>query len=163
MNEGHFYFLTDQYFVDFPDSKLMTNKESVNGVSHDRPCFCAFLDGRTGLFWMIPISSQVEKFRRIYENKVLRSGRCDTIDFGYVLGHEKAFLIQNMCPATPKYIKNEYLDHFHNNPVQLDGAFERQLAKKARKVLTLQRKGIHLIFPDVLKIESQLLNQNETS
>ena len=31
--------------------------------------------------------------------------RCDTIVFGEVLGHEKAFLIQNMCPITEKYMK----------------------------------------------------------
>lgn len=162
MNVGHFYFLTDQYFVDFPDKQLMSNKESLNGDAHDRPCFCAFEDNKTGLFWMIPISSQLGKFKRIYQNKVNKRGSCDTIDFGHVLGHEKAFLIQNMCPVTDKYIKNEYLDALHNQPVKLDGAFERNLIQKAKKVLALQRKGIPLIFPDVLTIEKKLLaSQNQ--
>lgn len=45
MDTGHFYFIKDQYFIDFPDTKLMQNKETVNGKTHNRPCF--FL-----LFWI---------------------------------------------------------------------------------------------------------------
>lgn len=157
MVTGHFYFLSDQYFIDFPDHLLMSNKESSNGTVHDRPCFCAFQDEKTGLFWMIPISSQIGKFRQIQQDKLRKYGHCDTIDFGRVLGHEKAFLIQNMCPAADTYIKNEYLDARQNQPVKLDGVFKRQLLQKARKVLALQRKGRRLIFPDVLLIEQQLL------
>lgn len=161
MTEGNFYFLSDQYFFDFSDSKLMSNKETAEGISHDRPCFCAFQDSKTGLFWLVPISSKIQKFRRIYQNKVNKYGRCDTIDFGYVLGHEKAFLLQNMCPVLDRYIKNEYFDPVHMNPVKLDGAFERQLIQKAHKVLALQRKGISLIFPDVFLIENKLLAETE--
>lgn len=157
MDIGHFYFLADQYFADFPDNRLMSNKEMVNALPHDRPCFCAFQGSKPGVFWMIPISSQLKKFKRIYQGKVDKRGRCDTIDFGYVLGREKAFLLQNMCPVTDKYIKNEYLDPLHHAPVRLDGAFEKQLIQKASKVLALQRKGVHLIFPDVLEIEKALL------
>jgi hypothetical protein len=36
---------------------------------------------------------------------------------------------------------------------------ERNLISKAKKVLTLQRKGIKLIFPDVLSIEAKLLGR----
>ena len=42
MEIGHFYYIDDQYFKDFPDSYLMQNKEKVNGQLHDRPCFYAF-------------------------------------------------------------------------------------------------------------------------
>ena len=157
MIEGHFYFISDEYFTAFPDPRLMSNREQLSGSSHDRPCFCAFMDRKTGLFWLIPISSQLSKFRSLYQSKLAKRGRCDTIDFGFVLGHEKAFLLQNMCPVSEQYIHNEYLDPLQNKPVQLDGAFEHQLMQKARKVLALQRKGIPLIFPDVLSIEKQLI------
>ena len=157
MDVGHFYYLEDQYFIDFPDPFLMQNKETVNGQAHDRPCFYAFLDQSTGLYWMIPFTHDVNKFRVHYNRKVEKFGKCDTIDFGYVLGHEKAFLIQNMCPVTPKYIKNKYMDSRFSVPVRVDGVFEKNLIAKAKKVLALQRKGIKLIFPDVLKIEAELL------
>ena len=53
MINGHFYYLTDQYFIDFPDTFLMQNKETINGQAHDRPCFYAFKDKTTGIYWMI--------------------------------------------------------------------------------------------------------------
>ncbi len=158
MDAGHFYFLTDQYFIDFPDKNLMRNHETINGVQHNRPCFFAFEDKTTGLYWMIPFSSKTKKFHDIYQNKIEQSGICDTILFGDVLGYEKAFLIQNMCPITQKYIRNEYMDATAAKPVRLNSVFERDLIKKAKKVLALQRKGVNLIFPDVLKIEQALLS-----
>lgn len=136
MDKGHFYYINDQYFIDFPDPMLMNNKEAVNGQAHDRPCFYAFKDTNTGLYWMIPISSQVSK-----------------------LGKEKTFLIQNMCPITSSYIKNEYVNSMANVPVRIDGVFEHMLLDKAKRVLALQRKGVKLIFPDVLSIEAKLLKQ----
>lgn len=157
MENGHFYYIKDQYFIDFPDPKLMQNKETVHGQVHDRPCFYAFEDSSTGLYWMIPFSSQVSKYRKYYNDKIQKYHRCDTITFGYVLGHEKAFLIQNMCPITQLYIKNEYIDTISNMPVRVDGLLERELREKAKHVLALQRKGFKLIFSDVLAIEAQLI------
>lgn len=159
MTEGHFYFIDDKYFVDFPDPKLMRNKESLDGEMHDRPCFYAFQDKRTGLFWMIPFSSKVDKFETIYNTKILKYKRCDTIVFGNVLGSKKAFLIQNMCPLTEFYIRNEYIDSKSHIPVQLDAMLSKELLVKAKRVLELQRRGIPLIFPDVLAIERILLSK----
>lgn len=48
---------------------------------------------------MIPFSSRVSKFTGIYNKKIQKYGKCDTIVFGDVLGHRKAFLIQNMEPV----------------------------------------------------------------
>lgn len=42
MEIGHFYYIDDQYFIDFPDAYLMKNKENIDGETHDRPCFYAF-------------------------------------------------------------------------------------------------------------------------
>lgn len=156
MINGHFYYITDQYFIDFPDPYLMQNKETLNGQAHDRPCFYAFEDDATGIYWMIPFSSQTNKFRRIYNNKMQKYNRCDTILFGNVLGHEKAFLIQNMCPIIDEYMKNEYIDSTANVPVRIDGVFEQTLISKAKKILALQHRGSKLIFPDILSIEAKL-------
>ena len=159
MELKHFYFLNDQYYTDFPDHFLMKNQEVINGVNHDRPCFYAFEDKNTGLYWMIPFSSRVSKYQTIYNSKIQKNNRCDTIVFGDVLGHRKAFLIQNMCPITSKYIRNEYMDS-NNIPVRITRVLEKELETKAKRVLSLQRKGKKLIFPDVLNIESLLLNQS---
>lgn len=158
MEIGHFYFLTDQYFQRFSDPYLMRNKETVNGKLHGRPCFYAFLDERTQLFWVIPISSQIEKYKTIYQKKIERHKQCDTIAFAPIFGHESAFLIQNMCPVSLKYVFEEYLDQ-NNIPVRIPGHLEAELIRKAKKVLTLQRQGFSLLFPDSLAIESILLKE----
>lgn len=157
MQEGNFYFVVDDFFEIFKDEKLMGNKES-DRAEHNRPCFCAFRDRVTGLFWLIPVSSQVDKFHRIYQHKVDRNGRCDTIVFGQLLGQDRAFLIQNMFPISSCYIKNEYLDAYTQTPVRVDGVLQSEIKAKAAKVLRLVRKGHSLIFPNVLHMEAVLLH-----
>ena len=138
MNTGHFYFIKDQYFIDFPDPYLAKNKEIIDGHEHKRPCFYAFEDGNNkGLYWLIPFSSQTQKYHRIYNDKIEKYGVCDVIVFGNFLGHEKAFLIQNMCPISSKYINNEYVNSTTNTPVRINGSLENELISKARHVLTL--------------------------
>jgi len=157
MDIGHFYFLKDEYFERFQDPYLMQNKESVGGQKHGRPCFYSFLDNKTNLFWMIPISSNISKFEKIRETKIKKYGRCDTIFFGSIFGKNKVFLVQNMCPSTFDYIESEYVGADRTHPV-LDGAFANSIIVSAKRVLNLQRMGARIILPDVLKIEKELLS-----
>lgn len=154
MNRGHFYFIKNTYFTDFPDPYLMQNKEIIQGQPHSRPCFYFFKTNSSDIFWMIPFSSQIQKYSKVYEHKVKKYGNCDTIVFGNVLGYRKAFLIQNMFPVTSKYIDSEYIHCA--TPVRVAGSLEKELMRKAKKVLALQRKGFRLILPDVLSIERAL-------
>lgn len=159
MEIGHFYFLENQYFIDFNDDKLMSNHEIINGVTHDRPCYCCLKMPDTDIYWGIPISSQVEKYRGIFNQKLSKYGVCDTIEFGNVLGVERAFLIQNMCPITEEYIKNEYIHC--GVPVAIDYETHNRIKRKATKVLALlHNSNKNLIFPDVLKIEELLKERN---
>lgn len=158
MITGHFYFLKPTYFDDYPNSQLMNNRAEFDMQEHKRPCFYAFTENDI-IFWLIPISSKVSKFEKVYQEKIKRYGKCDTIDFCCILGRKKAILIQNMCPVTSKYILNEYLDT-HDNPVQLCDKTRKRIISKAKKVLILQRKGIDLLFGDVLKIEKELLSSD---
>ncbi len=157
MKIGHFYFISNIYFMTFQDEKLMKNKEKVHEVSHNRPCFFSFKDEKTSLYWLIPISSKVEKYKAIYNKKILRFGKCDTLTFGEVLGRKAAFLIQNMCPIIPKYINEEFIDKISLLPVRVSGNIEKDVIKKAKKVLNLYHNGVDLIFPNVGMIEKQLL------
>ena len=163
MTEKHFYFLNDQYYIDFPDKYLMQNKEVVAGVCHDRPCYYAFEDAEhPEIYWMVPFSSKTAKFHQIYNKKIADRGRCDTIMFADILGHEKAFLIQNICPVTDKYIKNKYIDV--TGPVRLSAHKEQELQQKASRVLSLVEKGYkNLVFPDILTIKSKLIKDIENS
>jgi hypothetical protein len=154
---GNFYFIENQYFLDFPDENLMSNKELIKGVEHNRPSFYCIIDPLNGLYWLIPISSQVEKYQKEYDKKIKKHKDVDTIVFGFVMGKKKAFLIQNMFPIIPKYITNEYIDSVTRNPVVINDSLKSELNRRSKKVLSLQRKGFKLIFPDVIKIEQILL------
>ena len=163
LEPGYFYFIKDTYFEEFKDTGLMRNKENKNGKPHDRPAYYSYFDTKTNLNWLIPISSQIPKYEAIYNKKVKNnpSGICDTIHFAHVLGKKSAFLIQNMFPILPEYIKKVYKDRNTNKNVIINNnKINTELNKKAKKILTLVKKGHkNLIFPDVLSIENSLLEK----
>ena len=68
--EGYVYHIKDEYFNKVKDDKLMQNKE--NGAY--RPTFYCLRDEKTGLFWMVPLSSRVNKFQAIYDRQVEKYG-----------------------------------------------------------------------------------------
>lgn len=157
MEKGRFYFLVDKYFIDFPDPSLMQNKESEDGTVYGRPCFYAFKEKDSEIYWMIPISSKVEKYKEKYREKVAKYGRCDTIAFGWILDQERAFLIQDMCPAIDEYIGEEYNYSIKNHlPVEMSRKEKATIESKAKRILYYVRGGKHLVFPDILKIEKEL-------
>jgi hypothetical protein len=158
---GKFYFLKEQYFIDFPDPKLEKNKEVMDGVLRSRPCFYAFKNEKNDIYWMIPISSKVDKYRREYDKKIKRFGICDTIVLGDILGQERAFLIQDMCPTISEYIEEEYAYSFFSHiPVRIEPYLKIDIEEKAKNVLGLTRRGnTYLVFPKILEIEKQLLRK----
>lgn len=129
----------------------------IEGKEHNRPCFYAFYDDGAQIYWLIPISSKTEKYKQIYKYKMKKNKICDTIVFGNVLGYQKVFLIQNMFPIIPQFIDKEYKIS-SNQSVSITNTLQKEINEKARKVLKLQRLGINLIFPNVIKMEKQLLN-----
>ena len=54
------------------------------GQSHDKLCYCAFRGDIDGIFWLIPISSKIEKYHSIYDKKIAKYHKCDTLVFGKV-------------------------------------------------------------------------------
>lgn len=158
MLQAQLYFLSNEYYQDFPDDKLMQNKDTIDGVPHSRPCFFAFPDARVPeIYWIVPISSKYEKYKRIEQDKIKKYGRCNTIRFGTVLGRNTAFLIQNMCPVTEKYL-TPYIDK-NKQPIRIDGRVAADVEKNARNVLALAKRGSKVIFPDVFAIFEGLEQQ----
>ncbi|MGL4485386.1 MAG: type III toxin-antitoxin system CptIN family toxin [Anaerovoracaceae bacterium] len=101
-----------------------------------------------------------QKYKKIQRIKMKKFGRCDTVIFGKVLGQERVFLIQNMCPTTEEFISNIYLMQQTHKPVSIEKKLKREVEKKSRKILALYRKGIKIIIPNVKAIEKELLTHN---
>ena len=166
MKQGQFYFIKDSYYDKFDqDGTMMDSK----GNLHERPCFYAFNDSKyNDIFWCIPISSKVEKFKDIVQHKLAKqvergitSPKCSTIRFGKVMGRERAFLIQNMFPITQPYISDVYIDKNTKKPITIEHRTERDIVKNAKDVLKLVSHGYKsLVFSDILKIRDALIAEN---
>ena len=162
MQSGNFYFINDEYFNKFEGNNLLSNKEVDKAGEHGRPCYYSFKDNDSDIMWMIPISSQIEKFEPIYNERIKKYKIYDGIKFGFVLGKKKAFLIQNMCPVTEKYITNEYIDNATHKPVAINDSLKSELNASARKAIRLYKQGTKIVFANILEIEKVLLVELET-
>lgn len=156
MKTGVFYYIKDEYYDKFKNCNLMGNKEDDETGKHGRPCYYCF--EQNGFYWMIPISSQIDKFQRLYNEKSARyKGEFDGIRFGYVNGNKRAFLIQNMCPVTEKYIGDEYKIENNTVRVTINNKLAKELNAVVRKVLRLYYdKGIKIILTDLDTILDEL-------
>ena len=147
VNEGYFYHIRDEFFSLVQDRYLMANKE--NGAY--RPHYLAVQDSHyTDIYWMIPVSSKVQKFRALCEQQKRRYGVCTKIVLGECGGQDAAFLIQNAFPVT-----SDYFDHVHtinNVPVTLHFSTRQQVIDNLRHNLRLKKRGVNLFFPDIDKI-----------
>jgi len=172
MEQGQFCFIKDEFFIIYDNEhKLMRNDEIIinsDGKKHGRPCFYAFNDKKNPLiFWCVPISSKVDKYKWIYNQKLKKqhergiiTPKCNTIRFGEVMGVEKAFLIQNMFPIINKYIGDIYINRLTQIAVRIPLNTERDIISHADEVLRLVRSGNkNLVFPDIITIYNNLINE----
>ena len=136
MVQRGFYIIKDEFFKDMNDPYLKGNKES------NRPHYYCFKEEQTGLFWMIPLSSKISKYKRIMSKKQKSGKPCDIIHIMKLdNGKESAFLIQDMFPITENYIEREYtIANNHLTVTSEHSAME--IEKKAKKVLNMLKRGI---------------------
>ena len=88
---GNLYFIKQSFFDLVQDNTLPINKPDDENGKHGRPAFCAIKIEQGDYYWVIPFSHQIEKYQKIYDKNIQKYGRCDTIEFGYVLGEKKRF------------------------------------------------------------------------
>lgn len=146
------YIVQDRYFATFPSDRTMKNK------SEARPNYYAIKD-RDGIFWMIPLSKQVEKYRNwiTRDEKKYGPGKCVLWDISVIAGIERAVLIGNMFPVLPEYIQRAYtidgIPYIVKNTKTID-----RIRKKAMRYLNLVEN--HRITPvfDILAVKNKLLN-----
>lgn len=150
--ETGFYIIKDKFFEDMPDPYLKGNKAG------NRPHYYCFEDTRTGIYWMIPLSSRVDKYKRIPDNKLKAGMPCDIIHIVKLDdSRESAFLIQDMFPITEEYIEREYT--IAGNHLMLTSEHTAEIIEqKARKVLAMLKCGVKFTptQPDVLSILKKL-------
>ena len=136
MKKTGFYVIRDKFFEDMPDPYLKQNKTG------NRPHYYCFEDENTGIYWMIPLSSRVDKYRRIVEKKEKAGKPCDIIHIVKLDdSRESAFLIEAMFPISEDYIEREYT--IAGNHLMLTSEHTaREIERKAKKVIGMLKRGI---------------------
>ena len=152
MKKTGFYIIKDKFFEDMPDPYLKGNK------AENRPHYYCFEDTSTGIYWMIPLSSRIGKYRRIMEKKEKAGKPCDILHIVKLDdSRESAFLIHDMFPITEEYIEREYTIA-GNHLILTSEHTAREMEQKARKVMGMLKRGIKFTptQPDVMAILEKL-------
>jgi len=159
IEDGKFYFIKDEFFDIFKDYHLMTNKENGN----KRPCYFCFRDRKNrDIIWFVPISTKFEKYKKIYENKKIKSGNRPVYNFvfGSVLGKKAVFLIQNIFPTTEKYVEKKYTNS--SRDVEIPKVVANDVIITALRVVQLAEKGINIPFYNIIEMRSVLLGEKSS-
>jgi hypothetical protein len=155
MEKHSFYVIKDEFFERFNDPYLKGNKEE------NRPHYYCFNDSTSDLYWVIPMSSRVDKYRRIIENKSVQRKPCDILHICRLSsGKENVFLIQDMFPITQRYILRPYT--IGNNTLSLVKESDiKAVEKKALRIKNLIENGKKLMpcQADVLRIKKELISE----
>ena len=130
------------------DPYLKGNKEQ------NRPHYYCFEDSENGIYWMIPLSSRVDKYQRIIDKRLAAGKPCDTLYIVELDNNRKnVFLIQDIFPITADYVEREYT--IAGNPMMLTSEHvAREIEKRARRVVGLLKRGIKFTptQPDIAAI-----------
>lgn len=149
MKKTGFYIIKDQFFEDMDDPYLKRNK------SGNRPHYYCLEDTNAGIYWMIPLSSRIDKYRRIMESKrdIIHITKLDD-------NQESAFLIQDIFPITEDYIEREYTIA-GNHLILTSEHTVRALERKARKVIGMLKHGVRFTptQPNITAILEKLKKQ----
>lgn len=152
MKKTGFYIIKDSFFDDMNEPYLKGNKKG------NRPHYYCFEDAASGLYWMIPLSSRIDKYKKIVENKKKAGKPCDIIHIVKLDDdRESAFLIQDMFPITEEYVEREYT--IAGNHLMLTSEHTvKEIEQKARKVMGMLKRGVKFTptQPDVIKIIKKL-------
>lgn len=134
LETGYVYHIKNEYFEFAKDKKLMKNHENGN----TRPTYFCIKNTNSKILWFIPMSSKVEKYKKLQQQKIQKNGVCDTIVIGKYRRKESVFLIQNIFPITEKYI--DHIDTVRNKSIAVVEGTQKEITTKVNKVFKLKSK-----------------------
>ena len=105
----------------------------------------------------IPISSKVDKYKKIIDKKIERYGFCNTIIIRIIADEDAAILLQNAFPTLEKYI-----DHVHTIdgvPLKVPTDLQNEIKNLFKNMIGLKKRGTNLFFTDIDYIENLMLEE----
>ena len=148
---GYLYHIKDEYFDVVNDETLMQNHER----GKKRPTYFTIKD--KNILWFIPISSKVEKYKKIIDKKREKYGFCNTILIEKVFNEDAVILLQNAFPTLENYI-----DHVHivdGKPARVPEKLEKIILKNFKSLMKLHNRGIKVFFTDIDNLKEKMLKE----
>jgi len=150
MVENGLYKIKDSYYMDFPHEKHIH-------IKNGRPFYYAVKDSH-GIYWLIPLSTQIDTYRRkiiAVEDKRGR-GNCMVYHIGIIFGRERVFRIGDMIPITDNYIEGKFIIN-GSHYVTRDSNLIKAISKKSRNYIKQLELGRMHSQVDALSIRNKLL------
>ena len=148
---GYLYHIKDEFFDVVNDDNLMTNHERVK----KRPTYFTIKD--KDILWFIPLSSKVEKYQKIIDNKIIKYGSCNTIFIRKILEKDSAILFQNAFPTLEKYI--DHVHTYNGVPAKVSNILKDEILDNFKYLLKLKERGINLFFTDIDSLKQKMLEE----
>ena len=148
------YTIKDSYFSEFGKGYWVDNK-------NERRPYYYLLEDADGVKWVIPLSSQVENYRRkiAREEEKRGKGNCIYYHIGMVAGRENVFLIGDMFPIDDSYIKTPFrINEIHY--ISKNKKLNASIYSKAMRFLKLVSGGYIQSRNDIMGIKNLLLEKN---
>lgn len=149
---GYIYHIKDDYFAKVNDKGLMINHE--NG--HSRPTY--FTIKEYDILWFIPLSSKIEKYKKIVENKEKKYGSCKTIMIREIAGKDSVILLQNAFPILEKYIDHPHV--INGKPLKVIDTLKDEILNNFRYMISMKKEGRNLFFSDIDKLKEIMISEN---
>lgn len=151
--EGYFYHIKNEYFSTVNENTLMSNYE--NGGY--RPHYFTVRDSsNSDILWMVPVSSQFNKYKALHDKMIAKYHHCTKIVLGKCGGKDAAYLVQNAFPIT-----SDYLDHVHTlqgQPLTLHTTTANTVINCLNNNLRLHNRGVRLFFADIDRLLQLMTN-----
>ena len=111
------------------------------------------------LLWFIPLSTKIDKYRKIIEEKKKKYGKCNTILIKRIANKENAILIQNAFPTLPKYLSHP---HTINGKIyRVPIGIQKEIKSNFDELIRLKRRGINLFFTDIDRITEVMYQEKD--
>lgn len=149
---GYIYHIKDDYFAKVNDKGLMINHE--NG--HSRPTY--FTIKENDILWFIPLSSKIEKYKKIVENKEKKYGSCKTIMIREIAGKDSVILLQNAFPILEKYIDHPHI--INGKPLKVIDTLKEEILNNFKYMFSMKKEGRNLFFSDIDKLKEIMISEN---
>ena len=148
---GYIYHIKDEFFDKINDKGIMINHE--NG--HSRPTYFTIKDKE--ILWFIPLSSKVDKYKKIIDKKVKKYGSCRTIMISEIANEKSVILLQNAFPTLEKYIDHPHI--INGKPLKVINTLKKEILDNFKYMMALKQEGRNLFFTNIDAIKEKMLEE----